>query len=144
MYGLKVSGGDLAVRGDGNVSEVRGADRIVQELSHWLLEPLGTDTLYERFGSTLDSMIGSPMLPEYISEVRSEVGRVVSNYVEYQKRMMREDRQRGEVTFMRNWPDDEIIDTVDGVSVTNVADRLLVTVKLTTVAGARVSVIRSV
>jgi len=142
MYGLKVAEGDLAVRGDGNISEVRGAERLRQELSHWLLEPVGTDTLYPRFGSMLDGMVGSPMLPEYISEVRTEVGRVVTNYVEYQKRMMNADRERGAALFLENWPDDEIVDTVDGIAVENVADRLLVTVKLTTVAGTRVAVSR--
>lgn len=143
MYGLKIAGGDIAVRGDGRVSEVEGSERLRQEISHWLLEPLGTDTLYRRFGSTLGEMVGSPMLPDYIAEVRAEVSRVVGNYLEYQKRMISEDKIKGDAVFLSNWKDDDIIDTIDGIDVRSVADTLYVTVKLTTVAGTRVTVVQT-
>lgn len=142
MYGLKVSNGDLAVRGDGNVVKITGAERIKQELSHWLLEPLGTDTLYKRFGSTLDNLVGSPILNEYLTEVRSECSRVVQNYVEYQKRQINEDRLRGEDVFMANWKSDDIINSVNGISVKTVADTVRVTVKLTTAGGTLVTVVQ--
>ena len=140
MYGLKISNGDFAVRGDGHVVEITGRNRIEQELAHWLLEPIGTDTLYARFGSRLGELIGSPMLDEYIAEVRSECGRVVQNYVEYQKRQMNEDLLKGETYFLKNWADDDIIESVDGITVKTVADRVRVTVKLTTAAGNRIEV----
>ena len=143
MYGLKITNGDLAVMGDGNCVLVTGRERLVQEISHWLLEPLGTDSLYNRFGSTLDQIIGSPMLPEYMAEVRSEVGRVLQNYMAYQTRRMNEDRLKGEDVFLRNWSDEDIVDVLDGISVKAVADTLKVTVKLTTVAGTKLTIERT-
>ena len=140
MYGLKVTNGDLAVMGDGNVVQVEGQERLQQEIAHWLLEPLGTDTLYNRFGSTLDELVGSPMLPQYIAEVRAEVGRVVQNYMAYQTRQMNEDRAKGEDVFLKNWRDGDIIETLDGIAVNAVADTLTVTVKLTTVAGSKLTI----
>ena len=53
MYGLKIADGDIAVRGDGDVTQVSGAERLSQEISCWLLEPLGTDPMYPKFGSDL-------------------------------------------------------------------------------------------
>ena len=143
MYGLKVTNGDLAVMGDGNCVLVEGRERLAQEISHWLLEPLGTDALYNRFGSTLDQIIGSPMLAEYIAEVRTEVGRVLQNYMAYQTRQMNEDRLKGDEVFLKNWKDEDIIDAVEGLSVKAVADTLKVTIKLFTVAGTRLIIERS-
>ena len=122
MYGIKVVNGDFSVKGDGNVTEITGAERIMQELSHWLIEPLGTDTIYKRFGSTLWDSVGNPMLDEYINEVKSEVARVVSNYVAYQKRQINEDMVKGTDRFMRNWDYDDIIDRVVSIDVKALPD----------------------
>ena len=140
MYCLKIADGDIAIRGDGNSVKLTGAERIRQELLCWLMEPLGSDTLYSRFGSSLWDKVGSPMLDEYIADVRAEVVRVVNNYVEYQNRQINADLLKGEVAFLSNWSDDDIIKSFDGVAVKAVADTLEVTVQLTTVAGSSVVV----
>ena len=144
MYSLKLTDGDLAIRGDGNSVQLTGARRLEQEISCWLLEPVGSDTLYSKFGSTLWDKVGSPMLDEYIAEVRSEVVRVVNNYIEYQKNQVNADLLKGEAVFLSNWGDDDIIKRFDGVSVNVVADTLEVTVQLTTVAGSKVTVERTI
>jgi len=140
MYGLKMADGDIAVRGDGNVTEISGRERIEQELSHWLLEPVGTDTIYGGFGSTLQDCVGNPMLDEYISDVRSEVLRVLGNYIEYQNRMIKRDRERDVSTYLRNWPDEDIVVSVSRIDVTAVADTLKVRIELTTAAGTTIYV----
>ena len=53
MYTLKIVNGDFAVKGDGNIVQLTGAQRIRQELACWLLEPLGTDKYYSKFGSAI-------------------------------------------------------------------------------------------
>ena len=144
MYGLKIMNGDISVRGDGNTVEVSGVERITQEISHWLIEPLGTDKLYARFGSSLWDKVGDPMIEKYVSDVRSEVYRVVSNYVAYQKRQMQEDLALSPDLFLRKWGDNDIIDNFRGVDVNAVADTLYVTVKLTTASGTDFEVTQQV
>lgn len=140
MYGFKLSGGDIAVRGDGNVSTVTGHERIKQELACWLLEPIGTDPLYPRFGSSLNELIGSPMIEEYTSRVRREVQRVVANYIEYQKNQMNDDMLKGETVYLSNWQDSDIISSVQSIRLNAVADDLHVRVELNTVGGETVVV----
>lgn len=142
VYGIKVVNGDLAIMGDGNAKEITGVERIRQELSHWLLEPLGADTIYERFGSSLWDSVGNPMTSEYIEEVRREVSRVVSNYVAYQARQVKEDLARSTERFLKDWGDDDIIDSVNEISVRAVADTLYVTVKLTTAGGRQIVIVQ--
>ena len=144
MYCLELADGDLAIRGDGNSVQLTGARRIEQELSCWLVEPIGSDSMYGRFGSRLWDFVGSPMIDSYIADVRAEVVRVVNNYIEYQKRQINEDILKGEGVFLSNWGDDDIIQRFDGVAINVVADTLEVTVQLTTVAGSSVIVERTV
>ncbi len=140
MYGIKIAGGDIVVRGDGDVVEISGAERVQQELSHWLMEPLGTDPIYVNFGSTLWDSVGNVASEEHINEVRDEVSRVVSNYVAYQKRQISEDMAKGQGRFMRNWGYGDIIKSVDGIDVSAVADTVYVQVKLTLADGTSVTV----
>ena len=143
MYGIKVVNGDLNIMGDGNAQEITGVERIEQELSHWLLEPLGTDTIYKRFGSELWDSVGDPQIREYIDDVRMEVQRVVENYMAYQSRQAKEDLSISSERFMRNWKDDDLIERLDGIDVKAVADYLYVTVKLTTVGGEQIVIEQS-
>ena len=143
MYGIKVVNGDLLVRGDGNVVEISGADRVKQELSHWLIEPLGSDTVYRRFGSTLWDSVGEPVLSQTLNEISAEVERVVNNYIAYQKRQVNEDMLRGVDAFSRNWGADDIIDSVASIDVSAVADTVYVKVELVLSSGDRVVIRQS-
>lgn len=140
MNTFKIVNGDIAVRGDGKVVDVSGAKRIEQELSCWILEPLGTDKVYGGFGSTIGEMIGSPSLTEYLDEVRDEVARVVNNYVSYQEGQLDKAKRGSAEAAINSWSDDDVINSVDSIEVKAVADTVQVTVKLTTVAGAAIKV----
>ena len=143
VYGFKIAAGDIAVRGDGNVQQISGRERIAQELACWLIEPLGTDTIYRRFGSTLADLIGSPVSDEVLADVRAEVYRVVGNYIEYQKRQVSEAMESGAYDFLSVWSPDDIINSFDGIDIEAVADSVQVTVKLTTAAGETVTVVQT-
>jgi len=114
LRGLKISNGDLAVRGDGQIELVSGPKRIEQDLNCWTLEPLKTDKLYPRFGSTLSRYIGAISSKENYGEIRSEVTRIVNNYMAYQQR-----RIEGSSAFdMHNvWTPDEVINAISIVRV---------------------------
>lgn len=140
MYTFKIANGDLAMRGDGNITQLSGPQRIEQELACWILEPLGTDKLYPGFGSKLGDYVGSPALNDYLIEIRAEVVRVVNNYIEYQKKQIERYRSGTIGDFVNAWNDDDIIRTVNSIDVKTVADTVSVTVTLTTVAGQGVNI----
>lgn len=140
MYDLKIVDGDLAMRGDGDLVQISGPERIAQDLSCWVLEPLGTDFIYPRFGSDLSDHIGSVMSADELLEVRSEVTRLVRNYMAYQQRQVSNADIAGLVNV---WKDDDIVQRLDSIDVSAVADTIEVSVSLTTVGGNRVSVRQS-
>lgn len=140
MYTFKLVDGDIAVRGDGNIQKISGAERIEQELACWILEPLGSDAMYPRFGSKLSESIGSPALDEYLLDIRAEVTRVVNNYIAYQQRQVDKYRSGSEQDFIDAWNDDDLISVVNGIDISVLADTVQVTVTLTTAGGRSVRV----
>lgn len=140
MYSLKIVDGDLAMLGDGNITQVSGADRIKQDLSCWILEPLGTDVMYRNFGSILGESIGMPITPDSLLEVKTEVTRIVNNYIEYQKKQYEESRLQSNAAVVNAWSADDMIARVDYIRVDAVADTVVVVVKLTTAAGMGISI----
>ena len=140
MYTFKIVDGDLAVRGDGNITQLTGAQRIRQELACWLLEPLGTDRFYSKFGSTVGDMIGSPAIEDYLNELQVEVERVVNNYVSYQRGQIQALRSGNAADAINSWSDDDVIASVNSIEVEAIADTVKVTVTLSTAAGQGITV----
>lgn len=144
MKCFKIVDGDLAVGGDGSIALVEGADRIRQELSLWLLEPVGTDPVYPKFGSELWGYIGAPAFEDNIAFIRAEVVRVVENFIETQQNQMLADKQRySNEQFLEMWKDDDVISSLNSVVVSAANDTVNVIISLTTVAGASVVVEQS-
>lgn len=138
MYDLKITDGDLAVRGDGNITKIYGAERIVQDLSCWILEPFNTDPMYSRFGSTVWDMIGTTVTNDNLGQLRAEITRVVNNYYEYQQRQI--SQAVGNGTFNYAFPNDEVIGSIDSIDVSAMADSVSVVVKLTMASGNQIAV----
>jgi phage baseplate assembly protein W len=131
MYGLKLTDGDIAVRGDGDVTRVTGEERLTQELSCWLLEPLGFDQLYPGFGSTLGQHIGQPLTSDQMNAVSAETARVVGNYVAYQQVLM-ENSPLTASQFLDVWTDSDVIQSVRSIGVSSVTDTCSVKITLRT------------
>lgn len=140
MYDLKLVDGDLAVAADGSVNKITGADRIRQELTCWLLEPIGTDVMYGNFGSHLGEYIGTAITNESMVNVRAEVVRVVNNYIAYQKKQYQQATRLSTSSLINSWSGADLIASVDRISVDAVADSIKVMIKLTTMAGMEISV----
>lgn len=138
MYDLKITDGDLAVRGDGNITKIYGAERIVQDLSCWILEPFNTDPMYSRFGSTVWDMIGATVTNDRLGQLKAEITRVVNNYYEYQQRQI--SQAVGNGTFNYAFPNDEVIGSIDSIDVSAIADSVSVVVKLTMASGNQIAV----
>ena len=138
MYDLKITNGDLAVRGDGNITKIYGAERIVQDLSCWILEPFNTDPMYSRFGSTVWDMIGTTVTSDNLGQLKAEITRVINNYYEYQQRQI--SQAVGNGTFNYAFPNDEVIGSIDSIDVSAIADSVSVVVKLTMASGNQIAV----
>lgn len=141
MKCIKVVDGDIAIGGDGKPVMVEGAERIRQELALWLLEPLGTDSVYPKFGSDLWSYVGTPAFDDNLTAVRSEVNRVVTNYIAAQNEQIAKDRQRlSENEFLQVWTDDDIVSTLNSITVSATGTDVNVLIILSTAAATQVSV----
>lgn len=140
MKTIQVTGGDIAVRGDGDVVKLTGAERIKQELTLWILEPIGTDVMYPGFGSTIHTYIGQPITEETLAEVRAEVSRIVDNYIAYQTQFMDGYQSRSMQVFLDSWTNADVIRSVDLIDVSAVADTCTISVQLTTVGGESVAI----
>lgn len=140
MDTLKIVNGDLAVLGDGNTVRLTGAERIKQELTMWILEPLNTDVMYPGFGSRMGDFVGSPATEESLSMIRTEVIRIVDNYIAYQKRQLDICRESNAQDFLSAWSASDVIEKVEGVRVVAVADTCKIDVQLVTVGGSTINI----
>lgn len=141
MKCIKVVDGDIAVGGDGKPVMVEGAARIRQELALWLLEPMGTDGVYPKFGSDLWNYIGTPAFDDNLTAIKSEVNRVVTNYIAAQNEQIAKDKQRlSDNEFLQVWTDDDIVSTLNSITVSATGTNVNVLVILSTAAATQVSV----
>jgi hypothetical protein len=141
MKCIKVVDGDIAVGGDGKPVMVEGAARIRQELALWLLEPMGTDRVYPKFGSDLWNYIGTPAFDDNLTGIKSEVNRVVTNYIAAQNEQIAKDKQRlSDNEFLQVWTDDDIVSTLNSITVSATGTNVNVLVILSTAAATQVSV----
>lgn len=143
MRTWKISESDVSVRGDGWVNELKGYERVAQEMACWLLEPIGTDPLYPNFGSRLPEMVGSAIGSGTLEDVRSEVMRVLENYVSYTRARIEESRSLDASTYVEMWGKGEVISSIDSVQVDSVADTVRVTVTFSMSDGTQASVSQS-
>lgn len=140
MYDLKIVDGDISLNGDGSVKTVSGADRIIQELSCWLLEPIGTDRMYSAFGSILNDSIGGTVSSTTKTDVKAEVTRVVNNYVTYQRKQYQEYVNGVNGNIVNVWGAGDLIKSVVSIDVSAVADTVRVVVRLKLSDGSVVDV----
>ena len=144
MRSWQITDADLSLRGDGWLNELRGWRRVAQDLSCWLLEPVGTDPAHPGFGSHLGEMIGSTVSAESVGRVKSEVNRVVANYVAYTKRRIEQSRSQSPAKFLDMWGNGEILKSVDRIDVDAVADTVRVTIGFTMSDGTAGAVSQTV
>jgi len=139
---LQIIDGDLVLNNRA-FSLVSGQDKLFQDLKLMIEEPLGTDPLAPNYGSALDGdwsggveispYIGGTMNQVTLSEISSEVQRVLQQYQADQLSTIQTEglQYQGRTSLT----DDQIIYTIDSVSVSAVQDVVIVQVIITTLAG---------
>lgn len=140
MKQLAIQNGDL-VLGAGGYAMVQGASKLRQDLSQALREPYGVDRFHPRWGSSLPSFVGITLREGTPTLVRSEVFRVVKNYINSRISQLQQDQVAG---VKPRYVSNELVKNVDDVTVRQSQDRLNVRVTLTTLSADRVSLVTSV
>ena len=116
---------------------------LVGAVGAWLMEPVGSDPMYPKFGSKLWGMIGTPIVDDTEGTVKSEVRRVVSAYKSYQD-YLRDQYSRSAVADSGAWRAQDVVKSVGAPRVSAVADTVRVVVNLRTEAGDDVTVDQTV
>jgi phage baseplate assembly protein W len=141
-WSLQVSNGDLSF-GSAGLNTVSGGQKLVQDLTCDILEPMGTDPMHPTYGSIIDGsvdangnyqpgLIGQVNDRTTATQVGAEVQRICMNYQQSQVARNQADiNVYGKSTLTA----DEALLTVLGVQVQQVEDQALVTATLQTGAG---------
>lgn len=136
MKSFRVREGDLVVTA-GTAETVSGSDKLIQDLTLWLQEPIGTGFTTPRFGSILPSLIGRGDPEAVVMEVQSEVQRVLSLYQTYQFEKIKAAKMNGRLyTFSRR----EILNRIYAVKAVAVGNAVHVQARIQTGAGDDIDV----
>lgn len=140
MKTLALVGGDLAL-GDGGYRTLTGSARIRQDLALAMAEPYGHDPYHPEYGSVLGSYIGQPITPELELLVRSEVVRVLQQYIGAQQAQIAADALSG---ARARFSYADVVDEITSLTTTVLYDTLRLAVTLRTRTGQTVRILRTV
>ena len=142
-WSLAIKNGDISY-GQNGLNTVTGSDKLVQDLSCAILEPLGTDYSDPNFGSVIQGgvdadgivypgYIGAPNNPAMQSLIASEIQRICQNYqIEQIQRNQNDLSQYGVSTLSAG----EALLNVTSVQVQQVNTMAYVIAELTTGGGS--------
>ena len=134
MKTLIVSNGDIQLN-NGQMKFASGGNKLVQDLTRWLEEPLGTGYTTPGFGSLLPGMVGQPQTNS--STIQNEVQRVLQLYQGQQALMLQNAQNSAQLSY---WNKSEIIQSINSVKVNIQNDTALVSVQLTTLANNKLNI----
>lgn len=140
MQTLMIRDGDLSLA-SGTFETVRGGDKLYQDLSHAVREPIGTDRFHPGWGSSLPNFIGGTASPATGTLVQNEVRRVVRNHAAVQQSKMTIDAQNRRRS---RFGTGEVIKEIGSIQVRAEYDRLHVRCLLSTLSGAEVALVATV
>lgn len=143
-WSLEISNGDLTFAGAG-MGTVQGAQKLVQDLSCAVLEPMGNDTMHPSFGSTIDGgtmpdgtyvqgIIGQANDSYAAAYVEGDLTRIAQQYQSQQQARYQQDVAtygKGTITA------DEALLSLESVTAAAVQNQLLVSATLQTGTGAQ-------
>src|SRR3954463_12305873 len=142
-YSLQVRHGDFVTTG-ASLGTVTREVKMTQDLTHWILERMGTDDVHMGYGSLLDGgtlpdgtevegVIGTYDWELAALEVERDLRRIISEYQAIQLRRAKGDRTtygRGTLT------PEEVVMEVPSIDYTQAVDVLIVTINIVTASNA--------
>lgn len=146
-WSLQMQHGDLAL-GGAHLGVVTAEQKLVQDLSHWFVERMGTDTLHPGYGSLfdggtkpngqeVDSLIGSNEFQFTATLIESDIRRIVQEYQARQLERAKSDRLRYNKTTLTGG---ELLISLNDIQMFQDQDTLRVTLSITTGSGRSVTV----
>jgi len=131
MKTISISNGDIQLSG-GKIQFAIGNNKLVQDITRWLEEPLGTGPTTPGFGSLLLGMIGQQLNNSSISSIQSEISRVLQLYLGQQILSLQTAQNSAQLSL---WNKSEIIQSIDSVNVTVQNSSILANISITTLAS---------
>lgn len=151
---FRVTDGDLDISHSKKVSLVRGRDKLVQDLTIWLLTPLGSAFLAPAFGSLLNTyserddagrlqgaFIGQDFNQRMLAETEAEVDRILNLYQQNQIEKIRQARIDGTLYLFSK---SEVLDSIDSVQSAQDFDRAQVRAFIRTGANSEFNLLAQV
>ena len=146
-WSFQVSNGDLTLSA-GGFGIVTGEQKLAQDLRHFMLERMGTDSAHPSYGSLFDGgkrpdgtevsgVVGRHDFELASMQVQSDVRRIVTEYQAMQLARAKRERQRyNKTTFTPG----EVIKTLAGIRLRQVQDSLYVTLLITTASDVDLNI----
>lgn len=134
MKALALRHGDL-VLDSGRCVTVSGRDKLIQDLSLWLRERISVGPTTPTFGSRLIDMVGSSYTDETLTDIETEILRILSLYQAYQLNRIKASYENGEpIRYLAH----EVLDEVREVRTRALADRIIADVTIITLGGVEI------
>ena len=136
--------GDLQVERRG-FTIVHAQDKLVQDLTLWIREKVGTDPMTPTFGSTLDgAIINGVETPTFIGQIvspqtQAQIASVLTNLLQRYQTLQLQKMRDEAITYSgrHTLEASEVISSIDEIKVTNVGTTILAQITLTTLANSQ-------
>jgi hypothetical protein len=149
---FRVTDGDLDINKSNRVDMVQGRDKLVQDLSLWLLEPLGIGYTTPNFGALLNYVdlnngrasshfIGHVLDEQREAEIEAEVDRILNLYQQDQVQKVRRAQLEGRLYLYRT---SEILDSIQEIASRTDQDRMIIRAAITSGAGQDITLYANV
>lgn len=135
MKTITVSNGDIQLN-NGKIQFSTGNSKLVQDITLWLQEPLGTGFTTPNFGSLLTQMVGGAQTGTTVSSVVNEITRVLQLYQGQQLINLQNAQTTAQLSY---WNKSEIIQSINSVNATISNTTINATVSLTTLNNSATS-----
>jgi phage baseplate assembly protein W len=136
MNTLVVQNGDL-VLANGAFSTVTGPAKVEQDIEIATLTPYGSDRFHPRYGSVFANYIGTASNPSTATFIRTEMLRVIRNYMAVQLSKVKAASQKGQAS---PFSQGELVSSIGDINVQQQLDRFQVTASVNTASGQQVNV----
>jgi phage baseplate assembly protein W len=132
MKTITVSNGDIQLN-NGKIQFSTGNNKLVQDITLWLQEPIGTGFTTPNFGSLLTSLVGTAQTMSSVSTITNEITRVLQLYQGQQVINLQAAQNTAQLSY---WNKSEIIQNILSVNATVQNTSILALVTLTTLNNA--------
>jgi len=140
MKTIEVSNGDIQLV-NGKIQFAVGSSKLVQDLTLWLKEPIGTGFTTPNFGSLLPQMVGGNQNSTTVSTVTNEITRILQLYQGQQAIYLQNAQNSAQLS---NWNKSEIIQNVVSVQVSIQATSIIANIVLNTLNNTTINLNMSI